>query len=710
MSARDGFTRREFLTVGAASGASLLIGIALPAAARKILTGEAPREEFAPNAWLSVDPSGIVTVTVAKSEMGQGVLTSLPMIVAEELDADWASVRYEQAIADPKYGSMGTGGSHSVRGSYQALREAGAAARMMLVQAAAEAWHVDAASCTTASGAVHHAGSGRSLGYGALAAKAATLPVPTKIVLKDPSAFRIIGRRTPRLDTPVKVDGSGKFGIDTRLPGMLYATVAHPHPFGAKLKAFDAAKALAIKGVLNVAPIETGVAVIARSTWLAFKGRDALAITWDEGPNGAVSSATIAAALADAAAREGAEGERTGDPKGALAQAAQKVVAVYDAPFLAHATMEPMNCTAVVRGGKCEIWAPTQSPQGAQQEAAEALGIDKSSVTVHTTLLGGGFGRRLSSDFVRDAVLCAKTAGAPVKMTWTREEDMRHDFYRPVSRHVLAGGLDSAGRLVALTHTVVAPSLGDQRRPGSLPGGLDRGALEGALPAEYSVPNARSAFVLARTPVPIGAWRSVYPSQTVFALECFIDELAAAAGKDPVDFRLALMAESPRAHAVLALAREKSGWDTPPPAGISRGIAFGSHAFYGSWVAHVAEVSVEGGAVRVRRVVTAIDCGTAVNPESIEAQIEGGIVYGLTAALKGEITIERGRTVQGSFDDYPLLTIDEMPRIEIHIVPSTEGPEGIGEPGLPPIAPAVANAVSRATGTRVRALPIRLHA
>ena len=709
MSARDGFTRREFLTVGAASGASLLIAMALPAAARRVFEPGEPPAALEPNAWLRVDPSGGVTVTVAKSEMGQGVLTSLPMIVAEELDADWGSVRYEQAVADQKYGSMGTGGSHSVRGSYQTLREAGAAARMMLVQAAAGTWNVDAASCTTGAGTVHHTPSGRSLTYGALAAKAATLPIPSKIVLKDPSTFRIIGRRTLRLDTPAKVDGSGKFGIDTRVPGMLYATVVHPLPYGATLKSFDGAKALAIKGVLNVLPIETGVAVIARSTWLAFKGRDALKVTWTEGENGAVSSATIAAALTEAAAREAAEGERTGDPHAAIAQAAKRVTAVYDAPFLAHATMEPMNCTADVRGGKCEIWAPTQSPQGAQQEAADALGIGKEHVTVHTTLLGGGFGRRLSADYVRDAVLCSKAAGAPVKMTWSREEDMRHDFYRPLSRHVLSGGLDAAGKLIALTHKVVAPSIGDQRRPGNLPGGLDRGALEGAVPSDYRIPNALASFALARTPVPIGAWRSVYPSQTVFALECFIDELAEAAQKDPVDFRLALTEQNPRAHAVLRLAREKSGWDTPPPARVFRGIAFGSHAFYGSWVAHVAEVSVEGAVVRVRRVVTAIDCGTAVNPESIEAQIEGGIVYGLSATLKGEITIERGGTVQGSFDDYPLLAMEEMPRVEIHIVPSSEPPEGIGEPGLPPIAPAVANAVSRATGKRVRALPIRLH-
>jgi CO/xanthine dehydrogenase Mo-binding subunit len=704
-------TRREFLTVTAGSGAGLLIGMYIPASVRRDLEAPEPPAQFAPNAWLRIDPSGTVTVTVAKSEMGQGVLTSLPMLVAEELDADWSSVRSEQAIADDKYGSMGTGGSRSVRGGWQTLREAGAAARMMLIEAAAREWNVDAATCTTESGVVHHSPSGRSVTYGAVAGKAAGMAIPGKIALKDPKSFRLIGRRTLRLDTPSKVDGSGKFGIDTRLPGMLYATVLHAPVYGAAVKSFDASKAKALPGVKDVLKIETGIAVIAASTWQAFQGRDALEVVWDEGESGAATSASIAASLREASIRSGAVAEKSGDPAGALASSKVKIEATFEAPFVAHATMEPMNCTADVRKDACEIWAPTQVPQGAQQEAATTLGIPASRVTVHTTLLGGGFGRRLQTDYVKDAVLCSRAAGAPVKMTWTREEDMQHDFYRPVSRHVLSGGIDDAGKALVLTHRVVAPSIGDQRRPGSLKEGLDRGAVEGAVKSIYDIPNFLVEFVLARTPVPIGAWRSVFPSQNVFALECFIDELAAAAGKDPCEFRLGLTANNPRAHGVLKLAAEKSGWGKPLPGGVFLGVACGPPSFFGSYVAQVAEISLSADRnVRVRRVVCAVDCGTAVNPESIEAQIEGGIVYGLSAALKGPITIERGRVVQSNFDDYPLLTMDEMPKIEVHIVPSSEPPDGIGEPGLPPIAPAVANAVSAATGVRVRSLPIRVHA
>jgi len=704
-------TRREFLTVTASSGAGLIIGMYLPAAARADLTAAEPPATFAPNAWLRIDPSGTVTVTVAKSEMGQGVLTSLPMIVAEELDADWSRMRYEQAIADDRYGSMGTGGSRSVRGGWQTRREAGAAARMMLVGAAAREWAVDPSGCTTESGVVHHRASGRSVSYGDIAGKASGMTLPPGVALKDPNDFKIIGRRTQRLDTPAKVDGSGKFGIDVRLPGMLYATVVHAPVFGAAVKSFDAAKAKAIPGVKDVVKIETGIAVIADSTWDAFQGRDALDVVWDEGEGTLVSSATIARSLREASTRPGAVAEKSGDPAAALASAAVKIEAAYDAPFAPHATMEPMNCTAAVSTGSCEIWAPTQVPQGAQHEAASVLGIPVSSVTVHTTLLGGGFGRRLQNDYVKDAVLCSKAAGAPVKMTWTREEDMQHDFYRPVSRHILSGGVDSSGKAIVLTHKVVAPSMGDQRQPGSLKDGLDRGAVEGAVKSVYDIPNFLVEYVLARTPVPIGAWRSVFPSQTVFALECFIDELAAAAGKDPVAFRLALTEKSPRAHGVLELAAEKSGWGKPLPAGVFRGVACGPPAFFGSYVAHVAEVSLTADRkIRLLRVVSAVDCGTAVNPESIEAQMEGAIVYGLSAAMKEEITIDKGRVVQGNFDDYPLLTIDEMPKVEIHIVKSNAPPDGIGEPGLPPIAPAVANAVSAATGKRVRSLPIRLQA
>ena len=703
--------RRDFIKVTGAAGAGLVMGVYLPSLKRF----EAPAPDqaglFAPNMWLRINPSGDITVAVAKSEMGQGVLTSLPMIVAEELDADWNRITFEHPVADRKYGSMGTGGSASVRSSWDNLRNAGAAARLMLIAAAAQTWGVDPSSCTTVAGVVHHSASGRSLQYGELAVKAAAMNVPDKVTLKDPKNFRIIGKRTLRLDAPSKVDGSALFGIDTRVPGMLYATVVHSPVFGGKVRSFDAAKAQAIAGVRKVVRIETGVAVIADSTWAAFQGRDALSVSWDEGDNGKITSATIHASLVEASSRSGAVAEKTGDARAAFASAEKKIEAVYEAPFLAHATMEPMNCTADVRADSCEIWAPTQNPQGAQGDAAAFLGIDSSKVTVHTTLLGGGFGRRFSTDFVMDALHCSRVAGAPVKVTWTREEDMQHDVYRPVSRHMLSGAVDGSGRLSALVHRVVAPSMGDQRRPGSLKDGLDKGAVEGATDLPYAIPHLLVEYILSPTPVPIGPWRSVYPSQNVFATECFIDELATAAGRDPFEFRLELSVKSPRTHAVLKLAAEKSGWGTALPGGHFRGIACGPHAFYGSYVAHVAEVSVTADStVRLHRIVCAIDCGIAVNPETIEAQIEGAIVYGLSAALKGEITIDRGRAVQGNFDDYPLLTIDEMPAIEVHIVPSAEPPEGIGEPGLPPIAPAVLNAVFAATGKRIRSLPVRLRA
>ena len=703
--------RRDFMKVAGTAGAGLIIGFYLPSLQRFNPEGPSLDEPFSPNAWLRIDRTGTVTVTVAKSEMGQGVVTALPMILAEELDVDWSSVRFEQAEPDKKYGSMGTGGSASVRTAWQTLRNAGATARAMLITAAARMWGVDPSTCTTSTGTVRHAQSGRSISYGDLVPKASDVVLTDKVPLKDPKEFRIIGTKTRRLDSPLKVDGSAKFGIDVRVPGMMYATVVRCPVFGGKATSVDAGKAQAIPGVKKVVTIDTGVAVIADSTWAAFQGRDALSVVWDEGRDAGVTSESIAQTLSQAALGSGAVAVEIGDALGVLVRAKNKIEAVYEAPFLAHATMEPMNCTADVRTNSCELWVPTQSPQEAQKTAAELLGIDAAKVRVHTTFLGGGFGRRSETDFVTDAVLCSKAVGAPVKMTWTREEDMQHDKYRPVSRHHLTGAIGTNGSLEVLTHKVVAPSIGDSRRPGSLKDGLDRGAVEGTVDLPYAIANLRVEYVLARTPVPIGAWRSVYPSQNVFALECFIDELAESAGKDPYQFRLALTAQSPRAQQVLRLAAEKAGWERPLPKGRYRGLACAPPAFFRSFVAHVVEISVSPQhTVRVHRVVSAVDCGVAVNPDTIEAQIEGGIVYGLSAALKGEITIDKGRVRQSNFDDYPVLTMDEMPEIEVHIVPSSEPPTGTGEPGLPPIAPAVANAVYAATGRRVRRLPIRLQA
>ncbi len=702
-------SRRGFIKVASATGAGLVLGFTLPAKWHPALLGESDAGDFAPNAWLAIDHAGQVTITVAKSEMGQGVWTALPMIVAEELDADWPAVRIVQAVADKKYGGMGTGGSTSVRTSWDMLRKAGATARAMLVQAAAETWSVDAASCATAKGVVTHTPTGRMLSYGALAEKAASLPVPSEPTLKKPSEYRIIGKPTLRADTPLKINGSAVFGIDVKTEGLLYAVVARCPVFGGKVSRFDAAKAKSLPGVHAVVQIKSGVAVVARSTWEALKARDALEITWDEGPNASLSSAAIHTLLETASAKEGAVAEQAGDAPKILAQGAGKVEAVYNAPFLAHATMEPMNATASVGKNFCEVWAPTQSPQGIQQAAASITGLSEEKIRVHTTFLGGGFGRRFNNDFATEALEISRAVQAPVKVFWSREDDMRHDGYRPVSLHHLSGSVNASGELAAFRHRITAPSIGEQSRPGSVQNGLDKGAVEGAVELSYEIPNFLVEYVMANTPIPIWYGRSVYPSQNVFAVECFIDELAAAAGKDPYEFRRALMKKSPRSLGVLELAAEKAGWGKPLPAGHFHGIAFSPPAFFQTPVAEVAEISVNPDkSIRVHRVTCAIDCGFAVNPETVRAQVEGSVVYGLTAALMGEITIDKGRVVQGSFDDYPLLTIDQMPVVDIHIVESTAAPTGVGEPGLPAIAPAVVNAVFAATGKRIRKLPIVL--
>ena len=696
-------TRRQFITVTSAAGAGLVLGFWLPDRA----DAQGLPEQFEPNAWLAINTDGSVTITVAKSEMGQGVMTALPMIVAEELDADWSMVRAEQAIAHERYGSMGTGGSTSVRTSWDHLRRAGATARAMLISAAARQWNVDRASCRAERGAVHHV-SGRRATYGELTRAAAQLPVPDDVPLKSPDAYTMLGRPVPRLDSPAKVDGSAQFGLDIRRPDMLYAVVARCPVFGGEVASYDDSAALAVPGVRKILRVESGIAVLADSTWAALQGREALTITWDEGTHRDLSIEAIRAQFRQKDDAPAAIAEQTGDARAALERSARRLEAVYEAPYLAHATMEPMNCTADVRDGSLELWAPTQNPQGSRSRAAHLAGMEEERVTVHTTFLGGGFGRRFSTDFVTEAVQASMAARAPVKVTWTREDDMQHDWYRPASRHLLNGAVDEQGRLVALTHRVIAPSIRGQADPSRVKDGLDRSAVEGTVDLPYTIPNLRVEYVMANTGVPIGSWRSVYPSQNVFALESFLDELASLAGTDPVEFRLQMMDEHPRMKRVLELAAEKSGWGTPAPEGLTRGVAFSPPAFFRTPVAQVVEVSVEGATIRVHRVVCAIDCGIVINPDTVVAQMESGIVYGLTAALTGEITIRGGRVEQGNFDDYPLLTLDQMPRVEVHIVSSTEPPSGTGEPGLPAIAPAVANAVAAATGTRLRSMPLHL--
>ncbi len=700
--------RREFIRVSAGAGGALVLGVMLPAFDSYGQQLEQKPDEFVPNVWLRIAKDGTVTILVARSEMGQGVRTALPMIVAEELDADWSKVRIEQAVAKADYGSMGTGGSTSVRTSWDRLRKAGASARMMLVQAAAGVWGVRETECRTEAGAVIHKPTGRSLPYGDLVEAASKLKAPENPPLKDPKDFRIIGRKIPRTDTPEKVDGSAVFGIDVKVPGLLHAAVARCPVFGGKVARYDDSKAKSIAGVKQVAQIDSGVAVIANSTWSAFQGRDALAVTFDEGSAASLSSEKIEIMLREHARKKAAVAEKAGDVTAAMASAAMKVSASFDAPFLAHATMEPMNTTAWVQKDRCEIWAPTQDPQGYRREAARLCALPEEKVIVHTTYLGGGFGRRWETDVLVEAVQCSKAAGVPVRVTWTREDDMRHDFYRPVSHHVLSGGLSAEGTLVAFTHRVVAPSITGQSSPERIKDGLDKSAVEGTINLPYEIPNLQIEYVMANTPVPIGSWRSVYPSQNVFALECFMDELAGAAGKDPYEFRRALMLDRPKMLRVLDLAAEKSGWGKPLPAGRYRGIAFSPPSFFRTPVAQVAEISVENRTVRVHRVVCAIDCGIVINPDGLAAQMEGGVVYGLSAALKGEITLKQGRVEQGNFDDYPILTLEETPVVETYSVQSNDAPTGTGEPGLPAIAPAVANAVFAATGRRIRRLPVRL--
>ena len=699
MSAVVKLGRREFLEIAAGAGAGLVLAVHLPGRAEA-----AAPAALAPNAWLRVDSTGAVTVYLARSEMGQGVFTSMAMLVAEDLEADWSKVRVVQADADPKYGRMGTGGSRSVRGSWEPLRKAGAAAREMLVAAAARKWGVAPGACRAEKGTVVHGATGRTLSYGALAGAASKLEVPKDPQLKDPKDFRILGKPVARLDTPQKVTGKAVFGTDVRVPRMLFATVARCPVWGGKVARFDATAAEAVPGVRKVVEVPSGVAVVADSTWAAMLGREALSVTFDEGPNAELDQAAIARLLADPEASPQVV-RSEGDLAKALAGAAKKVEAVYELPYLAHATMEPMNCTAHVGPDGAEIWAPTQGPTWLQGDVAKALGLPEEKVKVHTTFLGGGFGRRSMTDVPVEAALVSRAAGAPVQVVWTREDDMRHDFYRPAGRNELRGGLDAQGRLVAWHHRVRTPSIGAQLFGKANSFGDHPDVVEGAIGFPYGAGAVLVDCVVPEIGVRIGWWRSVYSSQNAFAEECFLDEMAAEAGKDPLAFRLELLPPASRLRGALALAAGKAGWGTPLPAGRGRGIA--CHTSFGSHVAEVAEVSVEGRGVRVHRVVCAVDCGLTVNPDTITAQVESAVVYGLSAALRGEIAIEHGAVKQGNFDDYEPLRMNEMPAVEVHIVPSGGPPGGIGEPGLPPIAPAVANAVFAATGKRMRALPLR---
>ena len=692
-------SRRDFVKVGGLAGAGLVLGVRFPQD-----RPWARAAALSPNAFVEIDPNGTVSIWVSQSEMGQGVFTSLPMLLAEELEADWESVKVVQAPAHPdKYGSQMTGGSSAVRGRWESLRKAGAAAREMLLQAAGQQWGVPAEECTARSGSIVHAASGRQAGYGELAALAATLPVPEDPPLKADGDWTFLGKPMPRVDTPAKVDGSAVYGIDVRVPDMVFATVVRPPTYGGSLNTFEDGAARRVPGVLDVFRVTAGVAVVANSTWAAFKGAKALEVTWDHGTFD-LDSRAIRERFREAGEDEGVPAREEGDAASVLEAATAPIEAIYEVPYLAHAAMEPMNATAHVTADECRIWAPTQDPQVAQQVAAEITGLPLEKVSVEVTFLGGGFGRRAEQDFLRDAVEASKQVGAPVQVTWTREETTRQDFFRPATWNRFTASLGEDGLPMAWKHRIVGPSIMERFFGQAPPNGLDFASVEGASNLPYHVPNIHVDYVKENIGVPVGWWRSVGSSQNAFVTESFIDELAHAAGADPFEYRRQLLEAHPRHRAVLELAAEKAGWGTPLPEGRARGIALAES--FGSYVAEVAEVSVESNGVRVHRVVCAVDCGRTVNPDTIAAQMEGGIVYGLTAALWGEISIDRGQAVQVNFDEYRPLRMREMPAVEVHIVESAEPPGGVGEPGVPPIAPAVTNALFALTGTRIRRLPV----
>ncbi len=709
-------SRRTFLKVSAAAGGGLLLSFILP---QTIWSREAPvaraADVFAPNAFIRIGRDGRVTLIMPYVEMGQGTYTSIPMLIAEELEVNLAQVTLEAAPPDERHYAnsifqiQATGGSTSVRAAWEPLRRAGATARTMLVSAAAQTWKVDPTGCRAQNGEVIHATSGRRLTYGVLVDTVATLPMPDHVALKAPENFTLIGTPAKRLDTPDKVNGKAQFSIDVRIPGMKIATVAACPVFGGKLVGVDDTEAKQIKGVHQVVLLDNAVAVIADHMWAAKQGLAALDIQWDEGPHATLSSADIIRQLEAALLRPGVIARKDGDVAKAMAGAATKVEALYQMPFLAHATMEPVSCTLHVRKNSCDVWVGSQVLARAQATVADVTGLPLEKVLVHNQLLGGGFGRRLEVDFITQAAQIAKQVDGPVKVVWTREEDIQHDIYRPYYCDRMVAGLDEDGMPVAWSHRSAGSSIYARWHPPAFKDGLDPDVLEGAAepPPPYALPNMLVEYVRQEPPgIPTGFWRGVGPTHNVFVVESFIDELAAAAKKDSVAYRLALLGKSPRAKAVLELAAEKAGWGQPLPDGRGRGVSV--QFVFGSYVSQIVEVVVaKNGEVRVTRVVCAVDCGVVVNPDTVRAQMEGGIMFGLAAALFSEITVKNGRVEQSNFNDYRTLRINEAPAIEVYLVKSGEAPGGIGEPGTSALAPALTNAIFAATGTRIRNLPVK---
>ncbi len=716
-------SRRRFLN----GAAGLTLAIYLPAAgaaAAGKAAASTTAAAFEPNAFLRIGEDNSITVISKHLEMGQGTYTGLATIVAEELDADWAMVRVESAPADAKrynnlsWGPMqGTGGSSAMANSWEQLRKAGASARMMLVAAAAQEWKVAPGEITVVKGMVMHQASGRKASFGQLARAASNQPAPTSLRLKDPKDFKLVGQRIGRKDSVEKTNGKAIFTQDIHLPGMLTAVVAHPPRFGGKVKSFDASKAKAVKGVVDVVQIPTGVAVLAKDTWSAKKGRDALTVEWDESAAFKMGTDQILAQYRELAKTPGAMARNSGDADKAIAAATRKFDVSYDFPYLAHAAMEPLNCVIKLDKDRCEVWNGEQMHTLDQAVLAQLFGLAPEQVHINTLYAGGSFGRRANkdADYVLEAGNIAKAikGRAPVKLVWLREDDMRAGYYRPMFHHRLMAGLDEQGRLTGWHHRLVGQSIAaGSPFAGLIKDGVDGTSVEGASNLPYSIPNLR---VDLHTPgnigVPVLWWRAVGSTHTAFSTECFMDELAQAAGKDPVDWRLSMLDKHPRHAGVLKLAAEKAGWSTPLAAGKNgerRGRGVAVHEAFNTFVAQVAEVTVQpDGSYRLNRVVCAVDCGTAINPDIIRAQVESSVGFALSAAMNGAITLTEGKVDQSNFHDYQPVRIADMPRVEVHIVPSAGNPTGIGEPAVPPLAPALANALASATGKRIRSLPIQ---
>ena len=703
-------SRRTLMTGALAGGFMLAFRLPLKAANEPEQPPDNPAGQFAPNAFIRIDHAGKTTLVMPQVEMGQGVYTAVAMILADELDADFAAVTLEHApandklYANPTFGIQVTGNSNSIRSFWKPLRAAGATARAMLVAAAAGQWQVDPATCSAANGKVTHSASGRALAYGDLVDAASSVAVPQNPPLKDPKDFALIGKPLKRLDTPNKTDGKVVYGIDALLPGMKFATLAQCPVFGGKVGHVDDSAAKAVPGVRQIVVLDDLVAVVGDHTWAAKKGLDALVITWNEGTNAKVSSADIWDDLRAASKKDGVVAKSVGDIAKGLAQG-DRVDGEYELPFLAHAPMEPLNCTVHVTADACEVWTGTQVMTRCQSFAAAASGLPLDKVIMHNHLLGGGFGRRLEADMVAAAVRIGKEVDGPVKVIWSREEDIQHDIYRPAYRDTIAASLQN-GKIVAWKYKISGSSIMARWAPSIFINGIDVDAVDSAVDMPYDIPNLQVQYVRAEPPaVPTGFWRGVGPNNNVFAVECFIDELARKAGKDPVDFRRGMLGKNPRLKAALDLVAEKSGWGQPLPARVGRGVSI--QPSFGSFIATVVEAEVdEKGEVHLRRVTSAVDTGIAVNPDTIAAQLQGGLIFGLTAALYGEVTIDKGRVQQSNFNDYRMLRIDQVPSIEVHVIKSGEDPGGIGETGVTAGPPALRNAIYAATGVALRRLPI----